>query len=256
MLDYTFRMSFNVLSIPMETIHGASVVLATKRARKRMDKLKGLRKADKGQQRKSQSFAAAGDEKASASSEEGMSLPDSFIITAWEQLDDSLTSTMLNFTSEDSDADDTVVYQAYCMSVENSSADGIKTVLNHGKENESSSVNVLSPTLLPIGIMTVEIIQGRKVERPLKVLFDSGSMVTLVHSKVLLEDMESHVLSRPVSLYTVGDEVALERGVILQTIRVPELSPTRSFVNAVEALMCQETPDYDVILGIDVMGPA
>jgi hypothetical protein len=101
--------------------------------------------------------------------------------------------------------------------------------------------------------MTVATIQGRKVERPLKILFDSGSMVTLIHPRVLLGDMESHVLSRPVSLYTVGGQVALERGVILQTIRFPELPPTRSYVNPVEAVMCKETRDYDVILGIDVM---
>jgi hypothetical protein len=185
-----------------------------------------------------------------------MSLPGSFVTTALAQLDDSLTSTMLNFTSQDCDADDTLVHRAYCMSVENSNADGIDTVLNHGNESRSSSFNVLSPTLLPIGIMTVETIQGHKVERPLKVLFDSGSMVTLIHLRVLLEDMEAHVLSRPVSLYTVGGKVALERGVTLQTIRFPELSPTRSYVNEVEAVMCQETRDYDVILGIDVMVPA
>jgi hypothetical protein len=130
------------------------------------------------------------------------------------------------------------------------------TVPNHGKENKSSSFNVLNPTLLPIGIITVATIQGRKVERPLKILFDSGSMVTLIHPRVLLEDMESHVRSRPVSLHTVGGKVALERGVTLQTITFPELSPTKSYVNAVEAVTCQETRDYDVILGIDVMVPA
>jgi hypothetical protein len=81
-------------------------------------------------------------------------------------------------------------------------------------------------------------------------------MVTLIHLRVLLEDTKSHVLCRPVPLYTVGGKVALERGVILQTIRFPELSPTRSYVDAVEAVMCQETRDHDVILGIYVMVPA
>ena len=49
--------------------------------------------------------------------------------------------------------------------------------------------------------------------------------------------------------------MVLREGVILRTLRFPELSTTRSFVTPVEAIACPHTRDYDVILGTDVLTP-
>lgn len=78
---------------------------------------------------------------------------------------------------------------------------GMSTAPNHGVEIKSSSCNIRKPTLLPIGTMTVSTIQGQSILTPLMVLFDTGSMVTLVSQRVLSE----HIVSRSLNsfcLYT------------------------------------------------------
>lgn len=213
---------------------------------------KEIKGDDKGK-KKAQSFVAmCQDDKAETlSGEEGTTLPESDVLDTLLQLDEYLTSDALAFTSQDRecDDDDTQVFKAFCMAMEDSNATGMETsplqrneIISFSKESNSS--------LLPIGIMTVETMQGQSIKRPLKVLFDSGSMVTLLHPRVLSNEMVPHELARPLSIYSVGGTVVLRKGVTLQTLRFPELSPTRSYVNAVEAA---HTRDYDVIVGIDVM---
>ena len=210
------------------------------------DKGKGTKKA--------QSFAATRDTTAveASSGEEGMSFSTSSFV---EQLDETLTSGSSPFTSQDSEHGGTQVLKASCVAAEESIATGMDTAPSKGDEINSSSCNIRKQTLLPIGIMTVSTIQGQAITRPLKVLFDSGSMVTLVNPRALSNPIIPHELNSPVSLFTVGGTVMLTQGVILKTLRFPELSPTRSYVNPVEAIMCSHSHirDYDVIIGIDVM---
>jgi hypothetical protein len=208
----------------------------------------------KGKPVTTQSFVAALDEQApeASSGEEGMSFFNSSVVV---QLDDYLTSTPLTYTSQDCDADEQVE-RAFCMAVEDSYASGIETDPITGKEISLSRTNVRKTTMLPIGIMTVTKIQGQEHRRPLKVLFDSGSMVTLINPRVLSNDMVPHALQRPLSLYTAGGPICFKQGVTLQTIRFPELSPTKSYITSVEAVVSQHTRQHDVILGIDVLVPA
>jgi hypothetical protein len=83
----------------------------------------------------------------------------------------------MDFTSQDRDDNDTQVIKAFCMAVEDSSAAGMDTGPRKGNEIVVSSKPVRKTTLLPIGLMTVATIQGQTIRKPLKVLFDSGSMV-------------------------------------------------------------------------------
>jgi hypothetical protein len=201
---------------------------------------------DKSQQKKAQSFAAVCDEKADASSgEEGESFFDRSVVDTMVQLDEYLTSEACMCTSQDRDGEDTQVLQAFCIAMEDSYAAGTETAPIDREEIESSSINVRRTSLLPIGIMTVETIEGLAVKRPLKVLYDSGSMVTIINPKALPETIVPHELVRPISLYTVGGTVLLRQGVRLQTLRFPELSPSRSYIVAVEAVICRHTRDYD-----------
>ncbi len=211
---------------------------------------------DKGKQQ-AQNFALTHDHEATAveasSGEEGTSFPTSSLVA---QCDTHLTSTPLTFPTDVMSQDrDDVVFKAFSTAMEDSHAAGMDTGPLQGNE-----INVLHKTvrrnmLLPIGIMSVATIQGQAVQRPLKVLFESGSMVTLINPRVLPENTVSHKLKRSLSVYTVGGTVVLREGVILRTLRFPELSTTRSFVTPVEAITCPHTRDYDVILGTDVLTP-
>jgi hypothetical protein len=55
------------------------------------------------------------------------------------------------------------------------------------------------------------------------------------------------------TLQTGGEKLQAELGVKIQHIRFPELSPTRSYTDEVEAIISPHTALYDVILGHDVM---
>jgi hypothetical protein len=77
-------------------------------------------------------------------------------------------------------------------------------------------------------------------------------MLTLINSRVRPPEVVPHELARPISLFTVGDMVELRHGVCLHTLRFPELSPTRSYVKTVEAVVCHHTRNYDIILGVGI----
>jgi hypothetical protein len=189
---------------------------------------------------------------ANSSGEEGTTPPEIDVRDVLLQLDAYLTSDIIAFPSQDLESDDTQVLKAFCMAMEDSNASGVDTSPLQ-REEITSIRKETNSSLLPIGMMTVKTIQGQSVKRPLKVLFDSGSMVTLIHPRFLSKEMVPQELAKPLSIYSVGGVVVLRQGITLQTLRFPELSPTRSYINAVEAVVCQHTRDYDVILGIDVM---
>jgi transposase InsO family protein len=211
----------------------------------------------KSQQKKSQSFSAVHDEKVDAlSGEEGTPLSNPSVADMLLPLDEYLTPGNIAFTSQDSDGEDTSVFKAFCLTVDNSNADGMEAAPIVGDERMPNSNTCHRMKLLPIGILSVASLQGQITKRPFRVLFDSGSMLTLINSRVLPPEVVPHELARPISLFTVGGMVELRHGVCLHTLRFPELSPTRSYVKTVEAVVCHHTRNYDIILGIDVMVPA
>jgi hypothetical protein len=123
-------------------------------------------------------------------------------------------------------------------------------------EIASNRAVINTSNMLPIGIMTVATLQGQPFKRPLKVLFDSGSSRTLIHTRVIPPRLDSHQLEQQVILHTGGGTIQAKDVVTLQDIRFPKLSPTRAYINAVEAIVSPHTALYDVILGHDVMVPA
>ena len=229
-------------------IHGKGHTWGECRARERKPQNQSNRN-DKGK-KKAESFLT--ETTIVPSDDAGMSLPDCFVVDTMVQLDDHLTSELIASFRQDIESEDTTVFEAFITAAEDSHAIGIHNTIGKGHD-ESSRTNVPKTNLLPIGIMTVATINSCKVTRPLKVLFDSGSMLTLVHPRVVPAETVPHVMRQPVSLYTVSGPVTLTQGVTLETLRFPELSPTRSYINVVEAVVYQHTRDYDVILGIDVM---
>jgi hypothetical protein len=71
------------------------------------------------------------------------------------------------------------------MIADNSNADGMEPAPNDGGERKIPCSNVCHRTkLLSIGIMTVESLKRQMVKRPFRVLFDVGSILTLINSRV------------------------------------------------------------------------
>jgi hypothetical protein len=113
------------------------------------------------------------------------------------------------------------VHVAYQMAWEN------RLVLGDDTEIGSSKA-IVNPSLLPVGIMTMETIQGKSFPRLLKVLFDSGSSRTLINTKIIPSNVAVHHIRIPLTLHTGGGNIQESNGVRLKGIRFPELSPTRT----------------------------
>jgi hypothetical protein len=108
---------------------------------------------------------------------------------------------------------------------------------------------------MPIGIMTVDTIQGQSYKRPLKVSFDSGSTLTMINPRTLPDGITPHKLERTIALQTGGGAVKSPYEVKVRKLLFPELSPTRCYTNEVEAIVHPHTSRHDVLLGINVMVP-
>jgi hypothetical protein len=68
------------------------------------------------------------------SGEEGMPLSNPSVADVLLPLDEYLTPGNIAFTSQDSDGQDTSVFKAFCMTLDNSNADGMEAAPNVGDE--------------------------------------------------------------------------------------------------------------------------
>jgi hypothetical protein len=140
-------------------------------------------------------------------------------------------------------SDDTQVFKAFCMAMENSIAAGIETGPVRRDDNFYPVVKELNSTLLPNGIMSVGTIQGQAIKRPLKVLFISGSIVTSQSSYSPMQgDGSPGTHETIIHLLTVsGWDGGVETREHFTNLVFPVLSPTRSYVNALarkKAVIC------------------
>jgi hypothetical protein len=88
------------------------------------------------------------------------------------------------------------------MTVDNSNADGMEAAPIVGDERSMPNSNICHRMkLLPIGILSVESLQGQITKRPFRVLFDSGSMLTLINSRVSSRGRSSRVSSSHLPLH-------------------------------------------------------
>lgn len=145
---------------------------------------------------------------------------------------------------------DTFICESFQMTVEDLFANGIEN------ENTSNINQQLFPpdVMRPIGLMLVDTIQSFSSKRPLRVMFDSGSEITLFNSRALPKGANGKKLTR-VTLNTAGGWMNSLRSIELNGISLPEFSPTRRYEKPVTAIISQNTGDYDVIMGCDVMVP-
>jgi transposase InsO family protein len=199
----------------------------------------------KAKSKEANSYLVDVSEEAEPPSHEGM--PTCFTIETLAQFDDQLTSTFFSNDTQTEPLEEAEVLEAYYMAM--------KECLAIGDDNSElgSKNNEVDQKELPIGIMTVETIQGQSFRRPLKVLFDTGSSRTLINQRILPSTIKAHQLGSPVTLHTGGGTMQAQQGVKIHQIRFPELSPTRTYTVEVEAIVSQHTALYDVILGHDVM---
>jgi hypothetical protein len=183
------------------------------------------------------------------SSGEGTDTHGCFIVETMVQLDKHLTS---NFIAElqTNEYRDHYVSAAYCTALEDCFAIGID---NNEIVSSNSTPFTHHSLLAPIGIMTVQTIQGLVSKKPLKVLFDSGSHVTLINPKAIPKGATPQKLDKSISLYTGGGTVEAKYGITMKGLRFPELSPTRMLDKPITAIVNTHTCDYDVILGTDVL---
>jgi hypothetical protein len=129
-------------------------------------------------------------------STEGMST--SFTIETLDQLDAYLTSDTFVHATQLPLLEDSNVLETYYAAVEDSLAVG-----NDCKDKEIESFNVLVvPALQPIGVMTVELVQGQHFRKPLRVLFDSGTSRTLFSKQLLPSTVKTHKLKKNITMQT------------------------------------------------------
>ena len=99
-------------------------------------------------------------------------------------------------------------------------------------------------------------IQKNASDRPLRVLFDSGSDHAFIHHSVLPKHTAGKSVS-PMQINTLnGDSQTVNRRVSSEHISFPEFSPTQRVDKAISAYVyTNDKHTYDVILGLDSMVP-
>jgi hypothetical protein len=111
----------------------------------------------------------------------------------------------------------------------------------------------VSLRLRPTTLALVKNIQGCKSNRPLKVLFDTGSETTLLSKNALPKGcVPKH--TKPLNLRGIG-QTQTRLKVHLEKMRLPEFSPTQCIDKAIAAYVVPDFGIYDLILGTDVMIP-
>jgi transposase InsO family protein len=126
-----------------------------------------------------------------------------------------------------------------------------------GETSSNLLVNDITTTQLhlrSVGIMTAKVIQGISNDAPLKVLFDTGSDLTLFNERALPKNAKPKLHQKTQNVTGVHGTSTLKRQVLLENMSLPEFSPTQRIPGPIRATVFQN-PDsnYDIILGMDFM---
>ena len=106
--------------------------------------------------------------------------------------------------------------------------------------------------LVPMMLMTVRTVQGKRLMRLLRVLFDSGSTGTLIHSRCLPSGAVPALSAQQRITTTASGSFDTSRSVVLQDIRLPEFT-NHSVIDGVEARVFDADSRFDLILGRDFL---
>ena len=105
--------------------------------------------------------------------------------------------------------------------------------------------------LVPMAIMLVRTVQGQRLMRLLRVLFDSGSTGTLIHSRCLPPGAVPALSVQKRVTTTASGSFHTSLSVFLKDIRrLPEFT-THSVIDGVEARVFDADSRFDLILGRD-----
>ena len=107
----------------------------------------------------------------------------------------------------------------------------------------------------PATIADVDTINSIRSRRLLRVLFDSGSMKTMIHKRALPRGTVPKPLANEKKLTTLAGKLTTREMVTLRDFRLPEFDKNRS-VEEQKALVFDSPCRYDLILGSDFLAKA
>ena len=125
-------------------------------------------------------------------------------------------------------------------------------VENHATEPKTldSEVEIKQETPATIAIAnTIGTVNSRKF---LKVLLDSGSMVTLIHKRALPKGVQGKLLSEAKNMTTLAGNMSASRMVKLRDLRLPEFNKNMN-IEEHKALVFDANCRYDIIFGSDFL---
>jgi len=123
-------------------------------------------------------------------------------------------------------------------------------------ENDNQIVdNILNKPnfhLRPVSLMLAKTIQGQPCDKPLRLLFDSGSDITLYNRRALPKGCSPKSIHQSVN--GVHGSKPLTQEVLMRDITFPEFAATQRVPGPIRAFVYDndESP-YDVIIGLDTM---
>ena len=122
---------------------------------------------------------------------------------------------------------------------------------NHTTEQIlDSEVEIKQETPATIAITnTIGTINSRKF---LKVLLDSGSMVTLIHKRALPKGVQGKLLTEAKKMTTLAGSMSASRMVKLRDLRLPEFSKNMN-IEEHKSLFFDTPCRYDIIFGSDFL---
>ena len=117
----------------------------------------------------------------------------------------------------------------------------------------NSSINYISDHVRPTTIMSCKLIQKKQNDRPLRVLFDSGSDKTLINRRALPKGAQPTTVHGYKILGIHGTEVHRHE-ILLEEIMFPEFSTNVRVAGPVRATVYNnDESDYDIIVGNDLL---
>lgn len=103
-----------------------------------------------------------------------------------------------------------------------------------------------------VGLMLAKSVQCQPCNKPLKILFDSGSDVTLCNRRALPNGVCPKKTHQPIN--GIHGSKPLTQEVLIRDITFPEFSNTQRVPGPVRAFVfANDTSPYDVIIGLDTM---
>ena len=106
--------------------------------------------------------------------------------------------------------------------------------------------------IIPATMILTKKINGKISSRLLKVLLDSGSTATMIHSSVLPKGCTPLLMNKPITSGTVQGSFKSKRWVRLKGVLLPEFDRSLR-IEKQDALVFDKPCKYDVIVGRDFL---